>query len=388
MRKDNSTRNMRLVIMESAATAGILSVPIMTPFYLSIGLNQEQIAMSQMAFTVVVMLLNLPLGWAADRFSRKWANVLGDLMVAIALLLYSTAQTLWFVVLCEVICGIGCAFSQGVDSTLLKHFAEKKDASGKLFKDKFGLMTSCNQIATLFVMLLGGPIGAIDFRLAIAVSAIPHLFGAIISCFIQDDSEKLQAESSPVRDICNLVKRNAKNGELRLRIAAYAVAREVTHGIIWVFTPLMLVVGIPLAIVSMGWVINSVAAYLGTKLARRFAKKMADWQLFIVPIILVSTASVIMFFNLNIFTIWLYACFGIAQGWSAATMMPLVKEHVRAAEQSSIESLARVVAQLLYIGAVWAINRAADFDVRYALLATAIIFVPITIPIAIKLRKE
>ena len=179
-----------------------------------------------------------------------------------------------------------------------------------------------------------------------------------------------------------------KNGELRLRIAAYAVAREVTHGIIWVFTPLMLVVGIPLAIVSMGWVINSVAAYLGTKLARRFAKKMADWQLFIVPIILVSTASVIMFFNLNIFTIWLYACFGIAQGWSAATMMPLVKEHVRAAEQSSIESLARVVAQLLYIGAVWAINRAADFDVRYALLATAIIFVPITIPIAIKLCKE
>ena len=388
MRKNDPKRNMRLVILESAATAGILAVPIMTPFYLSIGLNQEQIAMSQMAFTVVAMLLNLPLGWVADRFSRKWANVIGDAMVALSLLLYSTAQTFWFVVLCEIICGVGCALSQGVDSTLLKHFAEKEDESGKLFKDKFGLMTSCNQIASLVVMLLGGPIGAIDFRLAIAISAIPHLFGALLSFLIQDDSEKLAKEKSPIRDICNLVKRNFKNSKLRIRILAFAVAREVTHGIIWVFTPLMLAVGIPIAIVSMGWVINYIAAYFGTKLARRFVSKLADWQLFIVPIILVSTASLTMFFSLNIFTICLYACFGIAQGWSATTMMPLIKEHVRAAEQSSVESLARVVAQLLYIGAVWAINRAADIDVRYALLATIVIFVPLAVPIAIKLRKD
>lgn len=388
MRKNNAKFNARLVILESAATAGILAVPIMTPFYLSIGLNQEQIAMSQMAFTVVAMLLNLPLGWVADRFSRKWANVIGDMMVALSLLLYSTAQSFWFVVLCESICGIGCALSQGVDSTLLKHFTEKDDPSGKLFKDKFGKMTSMNQIATLVVMLLGGPIGAIDFRLAIALSAIPYVFGAIFSLLIQDDSEKLAAESNPVRDIAKLVKRNISNGKLRVRIIAYAVAREVTHGIIWVFTPLMLAVGVPLAIVSMGWVINYVAAYLGTRLARHFARRLSDWQLFVVPIALVSTASLIMFFDLNMVTICLYACFGLAQGWSATTMMPLIKEHVRAAEQSSVESLARVVAQLLYIGAVWAINRAADLDVRYALLATVVIFVPLAIPIAAKLRKE
>ena len=69
-------------------------------------------------------------------------------------------------------------------------------------------------------------------------------------------------------------------------------------------------------------------------------------------------------------------------------MMPLIKEQVKAAEQSSVESLARVIAQALYIGAVWVINRAADLDVRYALLATVLIFVPLALPIAIKLRKE
>ena len=388
MHKDDPMRNLRLVILESAATAGILAVPIMTPFYLSIGLSQEQIAMSQMAFTAATMILNLPLGWIADRFSRKWANVIGDSIVAISLLLYSTAQSFWFVVLCETLCGVGNALSQGVDSTLLKHFSGKIDDSGQIFRSKYAKMASYRQITTLIILLLGGPIGAISFRLAIAASAINHFAGAFVSLLIVDNSERLSATSNPLSEIIALVKRNMNSRKLRVRIAAYAVAREITHGIIWVFTPLMLQVGVPLAVISVGWAINYVIAYLGTRLARRFAPKMKDWQLFIVPIALVSFASIIMYLNLNTITICLYACFGLAQGWSSATMMPLVKEHIRAAEQSSVESLARVIAQLLYIVAVWVVNRAADIRLEYSLLATVVIFVPLAIPIAYKLRKE
>ena len=388
MRKNDPMRNLRLVILESAVTAGILAVPIMTPFYLSIGLSQEQIAMSQMAFTAATMILNLPLGWIADRFSRKWANVIGDSIVAISLLLYSTAQSFWFVVLCETLCGVGNALSQGVDSSLLKHFSEKIDDSGRIFRSKYAKMASYRQITTLTILLLGGPIGAISFRLAIAASAINHFVGAFASLLIVDDSERLSATSNPLSEITALVKRNMNSRKLRVRIAAYAVAREITHGIIWVFTPLMLRVGVPLAVVSVGWAINFAVAYLGTRLARCFAPKMKDWQLFIVPIALISFASIIMYLNLNTVTICLYACFGLAQGWSSATMMPLVKEQTRAAEQSSVESLARVIAQLLYIVAVWAINRAADIRLEYSLLATMAIFVPLAIPIVLKLRKE
>lgn len=388
MRKNDPMRNLRLVILESAVTAGILAVPIMTPFYLSIGLSQEQIAMSQMAFTAATMILNLPLGWVADRFSRKWANVIGDSIVAFSLLLYSTAQSFWFVVLCETLCGVGNALSQGVDSSLLKHFSEKIDDSGQIFRSKYAKMASFRQIATLTILLLGGPIGAISFRLAIAASAVNHFAGAFASLLIVDDSERLRATSNPLSEIAALVKRNMNNRKLRVRIAAYAVAREITHGIIWVFTPLMLRVGVPLAVVSVGWAINFAVAYLGTRLARRFAPKMKDWQLFIVPIALISFASTIMYLNLNTATICLYACFGLAQGWSSATMMPLVKEQTRAAEQSSVESLARVIAQLLYIVAVWVINRAADIRLEYSLLATMAIFVPLAIPIVLKLRKE
>ena len=115
---------------------------------------------------------------------------------------------------------------------------------------------------------------------------------------------------------------------------------------------------------------------------------MRDWQIFVVPIGLVTLASMAMFIQLTPFTIGLYLLFGLAQGWSSATLMPMVKEHVRASEQSSMESFAHVVAEILYIGAVWAINRAADIELRYALLATVLIFVPLAIPIGFRLRKK
>ena len=81
----------------------------------------------------------------------------------------------------------------------------------------------------------------------------------------------------------------------------------------------MLYVGVPLEIVSVGWTINYIAAYLGTQMARRFAPKMSKAQIFLAPVVAVSAASIVMAIDLNIFTVCLYALFGLAQGWSGAT---------------------------------------------------------------------
>ena len=71
-------RNLHLVMAESAITAGLMSMSVMTPFFNSIGLNNEQISLSQIIFTVVVIVLNIPTGYLADRVNRKWANIIGD----------------------------------------------------------------------------------------------------------------------------------------------------------------------------------------------------------------------------------------------------------------------------------------------------------------------
>ncbi len=381
--------NRRLVIAETAITSSILSMAIMVPFFNSIGMNQEQIALSQMCFTVVAMVLNIPMGWVADKFSRKWANILGDLLCATALFFYSFANNIYDVIACESLFGIACALSQGVDSSLLKHFADKDDPSGKLFKRSFSLARGLVEIVEVVVLLIGTPIGAISFRLAIRLSMISYLIGAVLSFCVHDDSPKLVSKhKNPFRDMGSLTKRCLKDSALRLRIIAYAIAREITHGLIWVFTPLLTLAGVPLAIVGFGWVVNSVMGFLGTKLAAKYGSKLSDAKIFAIPIALAALAGSIMFFNLNIVTVWLYGVFGLVRGWNGSTMITLVKERAKPTEQATVESIARVFSQLVYIITTYFINRAADVELRYSIATALLIFIPLAIPVAFRLRSE
>ncbi len=387
--RNENWRSLRLTAFESISTATIMSIPIMTPFFIDIGLDQEQIALAQIIFTVVLMVLDIPLGWIADRFSRKWANVIGDFGCATTLLLYSTVQDFSGVVACEMLFGVFMAFSHGVDASLLKHFSGKIDGSGKLFKTTTAQVASLRFIFTLVMVSLGGPIGAIDFRLAIALSAANYAVGGVVSLFIRDDSENLVPQhKNPLRDMARVINEAIRNPKLRLRIFAYSVATEITHGIIWVFTPLMLLAGVPLSIVSIGWALNATTGFIGSKIAQRFVHRLRDWQMFAIPILIVFTGLGIMSVWFNIATVWLYLLMGVAQGWTSATMLPLVQQHAKSAEQTSVISVARVVAKFLYIPAVWLIGVAADIRTEYSMLATLIIFIPLSIPIILRLRKE
>ena len=275
------------------------------------------------------------------------------------------------------------AVADGVDQSLLKHFvakiAKKTDQSeAHLLRTKTAQVEILRQACNILLMILGGPIGAISLRLAIALSGVNHFIGGVISIFIDDDSEKLKpTHKNPLKDMLHITKTTAKNPMLRRRIVAYAVAREMTHGIIWVITPLFLKAGVPMSIVSFAWAGNSLMAILGAHLANKYGKNLSDSVALAIPVTLMTVSMTIMALNLNIITVWLYGLMGITQGWTAATMTPMVQRYAKPSEQTSVLSITKMLAQLLYIPAVWVIGLAADIELTFGLLATVAIFLPL-----------
>ncbi len=387
-------RNLRLTMAESAITAGLLAMSIFTPFFNSIGFNNQQISEVQIYYTIVVVLLNIPMGYIADRISRKWANIIGDFGHAIVFLAYSQAATFAGVVICECLCGIAAALSDGVDQSLIKHFAgkiskETGESETKLLKSKTAKLEVYKQFCNLVLLILGGPIGAISLRLAIALSAVNYLLGGVISIFIKDDSEKLcPRHKNPLKDIGEIAKTAMKDRPLRTRIFAFAIGREMTHGIIWIATPLFLKAGIPMSIVSFAWAFNALMCILGAKIAEKYGKNLSDVRIMVVPVALMSISMLIMGLHLNIITVWLYGAMGITQGWTAATLTPMVQKHAKPSEQTSILSITKTLAQLLYIPVVWAIGYVADFKLEYGLFATLVIFLPLGLIIIKKLKQD
>ena len=390
----DAKRNLHLVMSESAITAGLMAMSVITPFFNSIGLNQSEISLSQMIFTVVVIILNIPTGYIADRISRKWANIIGDFAHGILLLSYAFTNNFLGVVICESLMGVASALSMGVDQSLLKHFSDKLakttgEPESRVLKTKTARLECAKYICNLILLTLGGPVGAISLRLAIGLSSVTQFAGGIISIFIQDDSEKLvPTHKNPLKDMARIAKSAFKSSPLRWRIFAYAVGREMTHGIIWVVTPLFMQVGVPLEFVSFAWAFNSLMAVLGAHLASKFSHRLSDYQIFVIPLALMTISMLVMGASLNIVTVWLYGLMGITQGWTAGTLSPMVQKYAKPSEQTSVLSLTKVVSDLLYIPAVWVIGVVADIQLNYSLFATVAIFLPLGLLIIKKLKQH
>jgi len=371
--------SLRFLQMEMIITSTMMAMPIMVPFYHSIGMDQGQIGLSQSIFTAVVLVINIPTGWLADLVSRKWSNAVGDFGGAVAILIYSQATSFTYVVIAEILFGVAAAFSQGADSALLKAYTHLLDPSSKLFHRQSAMLAAWQPIAQGIALIIGGVVGATDLRLAIVISAIPYLIGCVLSFLIEERGERLVSQHrNPLRDMVR-VTRESVGTEPRLRwlIISYGVGREITHVMIWALTPLLLLAGVPLAAVAIGWILNSLSVALGARIASRWAHTLRNWHVFALPIAAVVVSLSIMSIHLSLVTIWLYAVLGIAQGWTAATLLTMVQLAAPANNQATIVSIAKSASQLLYIPLVWVISLVGDIDIRLTMVATIVVFVPL-----------
>jgi len=383
--------SLKLIQVEIIITGALISMPIMVPFYNSIGMDQGQIGLSQTIFTLALLMLNIPTGWIADRFSRKICNAAGDLGAVIALLMYSQASCFFDVVVAEILFGVAMAFSQGADSALTKAHADLLDKNGK--RGLFHRVNTTNAIwrpiAQIIALTIGGIIGPANYSLAIAVSGAPYLVGFVLSLIIREEGERLVSQhKNPLRDmwrvVCETVIPNAK---LRWLIVAFAAGGSITHVMIWALTPLMIAAGLPMQVVGIGWVLNAAATTLGAMLAKRYALRLAKWQRFAIPAVIVIFAMAIMSINLSVYTIWLYATLGATYGWYAGVLIAMLQNEIPSSNQSTAISIAGTFSQLIYAPLVWFISWAGNIDIRYSLIATIAIFAPIMFITARKLKK-
>lgn len=386
--QEKAKHNLKLVMAESIIAYGVLCMPIMTLFYYSIGMNNAEIALTQSIFSLVMVLLDLPTGWIADKFGRKWSNIIGDLGQAGCFLYYCTAKSFTEVVIVECLLAVFNSLSAGVDYSLLRHFSNKLEPGEKLFRSKATQLVFWQNVGTLITTIIGGAIGAISYRGAIAISAVAYLVGGTVSMFIDDDSEKLvQKHRNPLKDIGRVAVESFQNKSLRLHILAQTFGREMTHVAIWLLTPILLAAKVPAWLVAIGYVLNYTSAIIGTKLAKRYAGQLADWQVLMIPVLLVAIGTSVLSVKISLISLPFYLLMGITQGWTASTLKPLTMQHAKASEQTSVASLASTMGRLLYVPTSWIVGMMADTDLRLAMATIFIMFVPIGVMLVKQLKR-
>lgn len=378
-------KNLIKIILETILTsigAGF-SVATITIFWNSIGMDQKAIGFIQMAFTIVICCLDIPMGYLADRCNRKLLNIIGDIGVAGAFVFYAFAQNIYMALIAECLLGLFMAMTNGVDQSFIKFNCDKIDSTGKLFKKLNIKIHTARYIALLIVTALGGIIAKYNIRLSIGISFLPYFLGGLIALGIKDYNEKMVVKhKNPLKDMIYAIKEK----ESRIYLISYILGKEITHSQIWVFTPLLIMVGVPIEIVSIGWILNYAMQIIGSK----FSEKMINMKTskkFAIPIIIEIVWMIILVINTNVVTVWLFALNGFVHGLIEGNLVTSLQENTKNEIQTSVMSVASTGARLLYIPLVYVINYLGNIKLEFALLGVCIIFIPLCLITFIKLKN-
>ena len=381
------SKNLKLIALETILTsigAGFC-VATINLFWNSIGMNQTDIGFTQMMFTIILVSLDIPMGYIADRFNRKIINIIGDIGVALTFLFYTFAQNMFMAILSECLLGLFIAMTNGVDQAFIKYNSDMIDPSGNLFKKVNSKLTTYRHLSTFIVMLIGGFVAKYSLRLTIAMSFIPYFIGGILAFFIKDYAKKAESKhKNMLKDMFLTTKEILKNKKTRTYVLTYVVGKEITHPHIWIFTPLLIMVGVPIEIVSIGWILTEIFKIIGSKLSEKIINIKFSVK-FIMSTLITFLWMTTLIINTNIFTVWVFVLNGLVLGILSANLSIHLQESVKEEYQTSVVSIASTGARLFYIPLVYVINYLGNIKLQLAFVGMLIIFIPISVMIYKKL---
>lgn len=384
--------NLRKIIFENVVTsigAGF-SISIMTEFWNSVGMNQTKIGWVQMMYTIVVLIFDLPMGYIADRFNRKLLNIIGDIGVAFAFLFYAFSKNMYMVLAAECLLGVFNAMTNGVDQSFMKVTANKIDPTGAYFAKVTRDSYTIKYITLFIVMLLGGFISKISLRLAIGISFIPYVMGAIVAFNIKDYGEKAIAKNSnPFKDMYITVKDLIKAPKIKAYMLCYILGKEITHSQIWIFTPLLKQCGVPVEFACIGWILNQLMQIVGSKYSKKFTKYTMSRK-FGGIVVIEMMWLLVLIIHTNIVTVWLFALNGFVKGCADSTLVTPLQEETKDEIQTQVMSIASTGARLLYIPMIYFVNYLGDIKLELALLGVLVVFLPLCLKVykSLKSLKE
>jgi MFS family permease len=149
----------------------VLWYAIEKPFLNSIGLNKEAITLVSIIFSSSFLIANIPLGIAADRWSRRGVLAIGSILLILGCIVADGSHTLFTYCIAAALFGTFDASTQGTyDSVVYDTVLEETDVDDS-YTHYYGRLQFIKGIGFALSSLLGGIVSRyIDIRAAYTIT--------------------------------------------------------------------------------------------------------------------------------------------------------------------------------------------------------------------------
>jgi MFS family permease len=324
--------------------------PVLVLFYQQNHLSMAQILALQSAYSIAIVILEVPTGAIADRFGRRISLCAGSLIFSLGLAIYSAGSGFFTFMVAEIVAGVGGALISGADSAFIH---STLDAAGMRdqYKRVEGTAWAIRIAAGLFAgSLIGGVIARYSLRWTVIASAALTLVAFFIALTFNEPAA--QKSTGTKKTFFAIVPESIsviREHKLVLWLFFYSsFFLGLGWQYIWYIQPILSAAGIP--VIHFGWIyaVLGLAAIITSKLTHRITKHIGDGRsLFIPPILLLVTAGGLAFTSLP-YAIGFFIFFEMFQGITRTLTNDAILHVIPSQKAATVLSINNLGFRLVY----------------------------------------
>ncbi len=223
-----------------------LIVPVLIPYYRANGLSPASVFTIQAAYTLAVLLLEIPSGYLADVVGRRRTLILAAVIFPAGLVLYALGRSFAAFITAEVVLAVGNSFRSGCDSALLYDSLAEMGRTED-YKKFEGRSFLSGRIGSASASILGGALAAIAIRLPFWTNAVTALFMLPLALSLTEPLRTRPAWKNPLAEILRISRWTFAHPQVRFFILFSALVLSTGLVGLWASFLLYSDLGIPVA---------------------------------------------------------------------------------------------------------------------------------------------
>ncbi|MEY4701657.1 MAG: hypothetical protein RL326_1844 [Pseudomonadota bacterium] len=244
------SKNISLISARSFFAMFLITIPILVPYWRSLGLSMHEIFEIQAIFGLAVAVLEVPTGYIADLFGRKLSVVLGSFISGVGFTILLFADSYWSLVGFEVVLALACTLVSGAEDAILF----ESIPAGVSRKKVIGSFTSFGLIGEVLAALLAGFLVMYSFRAVLWAQVIVSWIPFFVSLFLVEPPRPPVKRGSHVAEIRDVfVKVIAHEPLTRLVLINFVVAGLSSFCVVWLLQEFWRQSQVPMSYFGVMW---------------------------------------------------------------------------------------------------------------------------------------
>lgn len=306
----------------------LVFIPVMVLFFQDRGLSMKQVLILESAFTLSLLLLQIPTGYIADLFGRHRSIQVGFLLMPVGYLIYSFSQDFNGFLLAEVILGISSSFISGADSALIYDTLAQLKKTGD-YKKVEGKYNFFGNISEAIASVLGGFLATVSLILPLYVqTAVMFLAFPVVFTLVQPKIHHEDFHEEKIGNFSQMMKvikfSLHEHKEVKWLIIYSAIIWTATFNMVWFIQPYEKSVGLPLFLFGVVWSSFQIATGFFSLYAHKIEKFFGRRNSLISLIIFVSASYLLIGLTHSLWGILFVYLMYLARGLHN----PIIKDYI------------------------------------------------------------